>query len=138
MCGKKVKVVHEHHMIPWYLSHDDSDSNIMRLCPKCHKRADVSFDNLILRGKMDVASDTTKRTTARYTKKYRRGKALYHLRLLKNTFYQDIVHYNTKTGTVCIYQRWYYKPYKYRDIRVKSRSQLNNAALAKGQVVLSI
>ena len=138
MCGRKVKMVHDHHIIPWNLSHDDSESNVIRLCPVCHVKADANFISLIMYGKIDVASDTHRRVTARYTKKYQRCKVLYRLHLLKYTFYEDRIRYNTKTGDVCITQHWRCTPYKYIDNSVKSRSQLNKAASAKGQVALSI
>ena len=138
MCGKKVRQVHDHHIIPWRFSHDDSESNIMRLCPFCHVKADANFISLIMYGEMADASDTEKRISARYAKKYSSGKTLYHFRLLKNTYYRDMVRYNTKTGNVSIIQRWGYNRHKYRDSGVKSRSQLSKAASAKGQVVLSI
>jgi len=137
MCGRKVKQVADHHIIPWNLSHDDSDSNIMRLCPSCHRKADANFISLIMYGKMDVTYDTHKRATARYTKKYRRNKMLYRLRLLKDTFYRDMAQYNVKTGNVCIFQQWQYRPYKYIDSRVKSYACLSKAASAKGQTTLA-
>ena len=137
MCSKTVLRIEEHHIIPWYLSQDDSESNIMKVCRSCHSKADASFDNLILRGKMNVSYDTNKRATARYSKKYRRGKALYSLRLLKNAFYQDVLHYNVKTGNIHIVQQWWYRPYNYIDRRIKSHACLSKAASAKGQTTLT-
>lgn len=141
MCGKKVLQVQDHHVIPWYLSHDDSDSNIMRLCRSCHRKADASFNNLILYGKMTVGADTIKRTGDRYVKKYRREKQLYCVTLSKYTRYYDILHYNTKTGVVRIIQRWCYIPNKHisRSIinHISSRRKMTKAAAVKGQTTLS-
>jgi len=139
MCGKKVSLVHDHHVIPWWFLQDDSDSNIMRVCPTCHGKADAGFINFIVRGTVTSArTEMHKRTAARYTKNYRRTKVLFYIKLLKRTFYQDMVRYNVKTGNVFIFTRWSYQPYKYQDTTIKSRAQLDKAALSKGQVTLGV
>jgi len=108
MCGKKVLQIQEHHVIPWYLSHDDSDSNIMMLCRSCHRKADNSFDNLILRGKINVIDETRKRICSRYSKKYMKSKQLYGVTLSKYAYYSDMLRYNAKTDVICIVQEWCY------------------------------
>lgn len=138
MCGKEVQQIHDHHIIPWRVSHDDSDSNIMRLCRSCHGKADANYDSLVARGEMYGSRDTKKRVSARYNKKYIATKTLFYLGILKRTYYQDVVRYNTKTGEVSIYLCWGYQPYKYRDNSIKSRAQLDKAASAKGQVTLGV
>jgi len=137
MCGKTVSRISEHHIIPWRFSHDDSDSNILRVCSTCHAKADTSFISLILYGEISITNETSKRSHARYSKKYVRKKALHCIKLLKHTFYEDILRYNTKTGTIHISHSWWYVPYKYIDRRVKSRSQLSKAASTKGQTMLA-
>jgi len=136
MCGKKVLQVHDHHVIPWWFSQDDSESNIMRLCPSCHKKADSSFDNLILRGKMNVVHDTHKRATARYNKKYMTHKMLFHMILLKRTYYYDMLFYNIKTGNIRVMQWWQYVPNMHICSNVNSRKRLVKAAVLKGQTTL--
>lgn len=138
MCGKKVLRIDDHHVIPWHFSHDDSDSNIMRLCASCHKKADSNFVSLIMYGKMSGDAETRKRAITRYARTYSRAKLLFYLKLLKYTHYADMLMYNTKTENICIWQYWRYVPYKHRGRRIKSRSCLNRLPLAKGQATLSI
>jgi len=141
MCGKEVSQVHDHHIIPWWFSHDDSESNIMRLCASCHRKADSSFDNLILRGKMNVSDDTHKRTGIRYTKKYVKFKQLYYITLCKYTRYHDMLWYNTKTGVVRITQQWYYnKPRSNRYVgsTINIHRRAKKAASSKGQTTLNL
>ena len=140
MCGKKVLQVQDHHIIPWYLSHDDSDSNIMSLCPKCHKKADHSFDNLILRGKINVVDETRKRARIRYNKKYTKGKQLYSAILSKYAYYYDMLIYNTKTGVTRITHQWRYSPNNHISRRI-TNTVINHrkrakAAAVKGQTTL--
>ena len=136
MCGKQVRQVHDHHVIPYRFSQDDSDDNIMRVCPSCHNKADANFVSLIMYREMAVSSKTIKRVQARYTKKYRRNKVLFHLKLQKYTFYRDLLRYNMKTGEVSIHTYWYHQPYKYQDNSIKSHACLSKAASVKGQTRL--
>lgn len=136
MCGKRHMHLQEHHIIPWHFSHDDSESNITRVCPSCHKKADNNFVSLVMYGRMNIYNETKKRANSRYSKKHMRTKQLFRFKLLKNTYYQDIIHHNTRTGNISIIQYWQYMPYNYTGRSVKSRSQLNKAASAKSQVTL--
>lgn len=142
MCGKGTIRIHEHHIIPWRFSHDDSESNIMKLCFSCHSKADASFTNLILYGEMNVSKDTTKRVKRRYTKKYIAYKSLHTLRLLKNTFYYDMLYYNIKTGHINILHSWGYDKRRRRPERhiasgINIRKKLKKVASLKGQTSLS-
>jgi len=38
------EALHVHHIIPWEVSHDDSPSNLIALCPSCHKKADHEYN----------------------------------------------------------------------------------------------
>jgi len=140
MCDKKVLQIQEHHVIPWYLSHDDSDSNIMRLCRSCHKKADARFNNLILYGKMNVTDETHKRIRIRYSKKYRKSKQLYVVTLSKYIHYRDMLWYNTKTGVICINQQWYYAPNsrisRHITNHISSCRKRAKVAAVKGQTTL--
>ena len=142
MCGKKFSKIDDHHVIPYWFLQDDSESNIMRVCSFCHRKADSSFNNLILRGRIaGVHAEVNKRVTARYEKKYQRAKQLFRLKLLKRTFYRDLMQYNIKTGEISVYSSWRYRSYKYIDRRngvtAKARIRLNKAASNKGQVTLA-
>lgn len=137
MCGKTVIMIQEHHIVPWWFSHDDSESNIMRLCVSCHRKADASFNNLILYGKMHVGKDYRKRINYRYNKKYTKRKTLYYAVLLKYTYYYDILKYNAKTEHISIIQRWQHTSNRYISTNINSRKRLVKAALSKGQTVLS-
>jgi len=138
MCGKKVSMVHDHHILPWRFSHDDSESNIMRLCPSCHKKADTNFVNLVMYGEMNVGKSSSKRAKSRYAKKYRPCKILYTNKILKYTWYQDRIYYNIRTGCISIVHRWHYaKSNGNVSLNVKNRKRLMRAASAKGQTMLS-
>lgn len=141
MCSKKVLMVHDHHIIPYWFSHDDSESNIMRLCPTCHSRADTNFNSLILRGKIDVSDATDKRAATRYIKKYRRAKMLYHIKLLNCIYYYDLLYYNIKTGSIIITHSW--NKARWNKIRNRhvimvagSRRKMIKAAAVKSQTTL--
>ena len=130
--------VADHHIIPYRFSQDDSESNMMRVCPRCHKKADANFVNLIMYQEMNASSKTKKRTAIRYNKKYRRHKTLFYLKLQKYTYYDDTLQYNMKTGEVNIVTHWRYKPYKYHSLGVKSHACLSKAASEKGQTRLGV
>ena len=138
MHGGMVPQVQDHHVIPYRFSQDDSESNMMRVCPKCHKKADTNFVNLIMYQEMNVSKETTKRTSIRYYKKYQRSKTLFYLKLQKRTYYKDMLRYNIKTGEVNISPNWVYRPYNYRNDSIKSHACLSKAASAKGQTRLGV
>ena len=37
ICGIFPERIEVHHIVPWRLSHDDSEENLMAVCPKCHR-----------------------------------------------------------------------------------------------------
>lgn len=39
-CGKKQKLLHIHHIIPYLKSFDNSLNNLITLCPSCHRRVE--------------------------------------------------------------------------------------------------
>lgn len=139
MCGKLVVQVSDHHVIPWWLSHDDSESNIMRLCSRCHGKADGNFISLILYGKMGISKSTRVRAARRYSERYIKRKQLYSFRLLKHTQYCDRVSYNIKTGVITIKQGWQYFPKKpgHAGSSIGARRRCRKAATAKCQTTLS-
>lgn len=137
MCGKAGITLVDHHIIPWWLSHDDSESNVMKLCSKCHGKADGNFISLILYGKTSISKTTRGRVVRRYCKKYIKKKQLYSLRLLKRTRYYDRLAYNTKIDSITITQGWQYFPNKHYTYASKtSRRNLTKAARSTGQVTL--
>jgi len=138
MCGKKVLMVQDHHIIPWWCSHDDSEDNIMRVCRSCHSKADVNFNNLILRSNMNVGKDTKKRISKRYTRKYVSYKSLYFICLLKNTYYYERLQYNIKTDYITIKCWWRYdKPRRGMCSGINIQMRAKKAALVKGQTTLN-
>lgn len=137
MCGKAGITLVDHHIIPWWLSHDDSENNVMRLCSKCHGKADGNFISLILYGKTSISGTTRRRVGCRYSKKYIKMKQLYSIRLLKRTRYYDTLKYNTKIDSIIITQRWQYFPNKHHTYASKtSRRTLAKAARSTGQITL--
>lgn len=48
-CGKKGKL-HAHHIIPVRISHDNSMSNLVSLCNKCHKILEMVGFTILERG----------------------------------------------------------------------------------------
>ena len=40
VCGVFPKRIEVHHIVPWRLSHDDSEENLITLCAPCHRRLD--------------------------------------------------------------------------------------------------
>lgn len=137
MCGKRHMHVQDHHIIPWRFSYDDSESNVIRVCPSCHHKADTNFTNLIMYGEMNISKRTHSRTSRRYIKKYIKYKTLCTIGLSKYTYYQDMMYYNIKTGHINITHSWRYnKSNKHISSNVNSRKRLIKAASVKSQTTL--
>jgi len=55
-CGKTETKLDAHHIIPWRISYDDSISNLISLCPSCHKTIEEQWKNV----------PSTERSNSRY------------------------------------------------------------------------
>ena len=69
-CGKKGKL-HAHHIIPVRISHDNSMSNLVSLCNKCHKILEMVGFTILERGGGRIEVRKTELTMIMEAKKKR-------------------------------------------------------------------
>lgn len=47
LCGIREARLHVHHVIPYKVSYDNTDNNLVTVCPKCHARCEKSSRNIL-------------------------------------------------------------------------------------------
>ena len=108
MCGKR-KARDSHHTIPIIFGGDDSD--IIQVCPVCHRKGDGTFFGFILhpfglpKNYIDPEKHRNRNKIYRKRHIFRRG--IYHLTLQPNTALVTNLDFNNNSGSVYVRTDWY-------------------------------